>query len=63
MWKIPWRRKRQPIPVFLPGKNGQRSLMGYSPCGHKKSDMAEELSMYAKDKIVKEAAHKKLAKK
>ena len=25
--KIPWRRKRQPTPVFLPGKShGQRSL-------------------------------------
>jgi len=31
--KISWRRKWQPTPVFLPGKsNGQRSLMGYSPC-------------------------------
>ena len=30
--KIPWRRKRQSTPVFLPGKScGQRSLMGYSP--------------------------------
>ena len=29
--KIPWRRKWQPTPVFLPGKShGQRSLMGYS---------------------------------
>ena len=28
--KIPWRRKWQPIPVFLPGKShGQRSLVGY----------------------------------
>ena len=27
--KIPWRRKCQPTPVFLPGKfHGQRSLMG-----------------------------------
>ena len=35
--KIPWRRKWQPIPVFLPGKSqGQRSLVGYSPQGHKK---------------------------
>jgi len=34
--KIPWRRKRQPSPVFLPGKpHGQRSLAGYSPCDHK----------------------------
>jgi len=29
---IPWRRKWQPIPVFLPGQScGQRSLEGYSP--------------------------------
>ena len=28
--KIPWRRKWQPISVFLPGKScGQRSLVGY----------------------------------
>ena len=32
--KIPWRRKWQPTPVFLPGEShGQRSLMGYSPWG------------------------------
>ena len=32
---IPWRRKWQPAPVFLPGKSsGQRSLAGYS---HKES--------------------------
>ena len=30
--KIPWRRKWQPTPVFLPGKScGQRSQAGYSP--------------------------------
>ena len=34
--KIPWRRKWQPTPVFLPGKSlGQRSLVGYSPRGYK----------------------------
>ena len=34
--KIPWKRKWQPTPVFLPGKShGQRSLEGYSPQGHK----------------------------
>ena len=33
--KIPWRRKWQPTPVFLPGRShGQRSLVGYSPWGH-----------------------------
>ena len=36
--KIPWRRKWQPTPVFLPGKShGQRSLVGYSPWGSQKS--------------------------
>ena len=34
--KIPWRRKWQPTPVFLAGKfHGQRSLVGYSPWGHR----------------------------
>ena len=32
--KIPWRRKWQPTPVFLPGEShGQSSLAGYSPWG------------------------------
>ena len=31
-------------PVFLPGEfHGKRSLLGYSPWGHKQSDMAEQL--------------------
>ena len=34
--KIPYGREWQPTPVFLPGKfHGQRSLVGYSPRGHK----------------------------
>ena len=34
--KIPWSRKWQPIPLFLPGTfHGQRSLVDYSPWGHK----------------------------
>ena len=34
--KIPWRRNWPPIPVFLPGEpHVQRSLVGYSPWGHK----------------------------
>ena len=42
--KIPWRRKRQPTPVFLPGKfHGQRSLVGYSPWGRKELGMTEQL--------------------
>ena len=36
----------QPTPVFLPGKfHGQRSLVGYSPWGHKESDMTEWLTL------------------
>ena len=35
--KVPWRRKRQPTSVFLPGEShGQRSLAGYSPWGHQR---------------------------
>ena len=46
--KIPWRRKWQPTPVFLPGKShGQRNLEGYSPWCCKESDMTEWLSMHA----------------
>ena len=37
--KIPWRRKWEPILVFLPGKfHEQRSLADYSPWGHKELD-------------------------
>ena len=37
--KIPWRRKREPTPVFLPGEfHGQRSLAGYNPWGCKESN-------------------------
>ena len=36
--KIPWSRKWQPAPVFLPGKSrGQRSLVGYTVHGVAKS--------------------------
>ena len=39
-----WRRKWQPISVFLPGEyHGWRSLVGYSPQGHKESDTTERL--------------------
>ena len=45
--KIPWRRKWQPTPVFLPGKShGQRSLVGYSPWGYKESGTTEWLSIH-----------------
>ena len=40
--KIPWNRKWQPTPVFLPGNfHRWRNLAGYSPWDHKTSDMTE----------------------
>ena len=46
--KIPWRRKCQPTPVFLPGKcHGQRSLAGYSSWSRQESDMTEHAAAAA----------------
>ena len=43
--KIPWRRKWQPTPVFLPGEShGKRSLVGYIPWVCKESDMTYQLN-------------------
>ena len=40
--KIPWRGKRQPAPIFLPGKcPRQRGLAGYSPWGCTEWDTTE----------------------
>ena len=40
--KIPWRRKWQPVPVFLARKSHeQQILVGYSPNICKVSDMTE----------------------
>ena len=44
--KIPWRRKWQPTPVLPEEFYGQRSLVGYSPWGHKQSDMTEQTTYY-----------------
>ena len=44
-----------PTPVFLTGEfHGQRSLVVYSPWGHKKSDMAKQLT-HTHAQIVKES--------
>ena len=41
-WEDPL--EKEMAPVLLPGKShGQRSLVGYSPQGHKESDMTERL--------------------
>uniref|UniRef100_A0A8B9YB93 Signal peptide peptidase like 2C n=1 Tax=Bos mutus grunniens TaxID=30521 RepID=A0A8B9YB93_BOSMU len=51
--KIPWRRKWQPTPVFLPGEShGWRSLVGYSPRGHKESDTTEQLHLHPRSFFV-----------
>ena len=43
--KIPWRRKWQPTSVFLPGESHeQRTVVGYSPWGHRESDMTDQLT-------------------
>ena len=44
--KIPWRREWLPTPVFLSGESlGQRSLLGYSPWGHKELHATERLTL------------------
>ena len=46
--RVPWRRKWQPSPVFLPGEShGQRSLADYSLWGRKGLDTTERLSTHA----------------
>ena len=41
--KIPWSRKWQPTPVFLPGKfHAQRRLAGCRPWGRREPDTAEQ---------------------
>ena len=39
--KVPWRRERQPTPVFWPGESHELC----SPQGHKESDTTEKLSL------------------
>ena len=40
----PWRKKGQPTPLLLRREScGPWSLVGYSPWGHKESDMTELL--------------------
>ena len=64
--KIPWRRKWQPPPVFLPGKsNGHRSLVSYSPwdCKGDQHDLATKqpqslcISHYAKWSVLFKPCH------
>ena len=51
--KSPWRRKWQPIPVFLSGKShGWRSLAGCGSWGHKESNTTERLALHFIEKEV-----------
>ena len=44
--RSPGEENSLPTPVFLPGEiHGQRSLVGYSPWGHKGSDTTETFSL------------------
>ena len=44
---VPWKKERQPTPVFLPGEfHGQRSLEGYSSQGCKELDTTERLTLH-----------------
>ena len=45
--KISWRRRKPTLEFLLEKSHLQRSLSGYSPKGHKESDMNEWLNMHA----------------
>ena len=56
--KIPWRRKWQPTPGFLPGAfHEQRSLTGCSPRGCKGSDVTECTHTHTHTHTLKEGGH------
>ena len=49
---IPWRRKWQPTPLFLPEKShGWRSLVGHHPWGYKELDTTEQLRTHTPSSI------------
>ena len=48
-WEVPWKRKWQPTPVFLPGKSqGQKSLTDNSQLGRKR--VRHDLATESKDR-------------
>ena len=54
--KSHWSRKKQLVSVFLPGKfHGKRSLVGYSPWGHRVRHnwVTEHIHMYPVDRTQK----------
>ena len=56
--KVPWRRKWQLTPVILPGKSHrQKSLVGYSPWGHKELDTAEHTHIPKQRRVIQLLSH------
>ena len=56
--KIPWGRKWQPTPIFLPVKFiGWKSLEGYSPWGHEESDTIEHRHIYLGNQVMMSNLH------
>ena len=56
--KLPWRRKWQPPPVFLPGESyGQRNLAGLSPWGQRTvgPDLAAKQQQTARAEVLSDA--------
>ena len=50
--RVPRRREWLPTSAFLPGEfHGLRSLVGYSPWGHKKSDTTELLTQQQQSEL------------
>ena len=57
--KIPWNRKWQPVPLFLPGEfHEQRRLTSYSPWGLKESNTTEQRHTHIHDLCSETAAAK-----
>ena len=55
--RSPGEKNGNPTPVFLPGKShGRRSLVGYSPWGHKESDTTERVHFLSNVLLYKKAA-------
>ena len=57
-WSDPWSKKLHPTPLFLPGKfHGQTSPVGYSPLGHRESDIPEHAFLHLKKNLYHLSIH------
>ena len=56
--QIPWSRRWQPAPVFLPEKfHGKRSLEGYSAWGCRELDMTEHIHTHVERELLVQDAN------